>query len=220
MIAVLDGKNAGEERRKIAERTTRGRTAKAHDQQVVGNGIFPYGYRKTGQGRTAGIEINAVEARIVRLIFEWYVLGDGQTGPVSFNAIALRLTTRQIETPGASRVHRKIRTCLPYAWDYGTVSYILKNPIYIGQWRWAGAVVPVPPIVSQALWDEAQIEDIKINPWDIAAGCLLVTEAGGQVTMPDGLPLDLFARKIVASNGFIQNEMIEVLADSQPWPVI
>ena len=59
-----------------------------------------------------------------------------------------------------------------------------------------------------------------INPWDIAAGMLLVAEAGGQVTMPDGLPLDLYARKIVASNGLIQNEMIELLADSQPWPVI
>ena len=36
--------------------------------------------------------------------------------------------------------------------------------------------------------------------------------------MPDGLPLDLFARKIVASNGLIQNEMVQVLADSKPWP--
>jgi myo-inositol-1(or 4)-monophosphatase len=62
--------------------------------------------------------------------------------------------------------------------------------------------------------------EFKINPWDIAAGCLLVTEADGQVTAPDGSPLDLFARKIVASNGLIQNEMIAVLAASQPWPVI
>ncbi len=61
--------------------------------------------------------------------------------------------------------------------------------------------------------------EFKINPWDIAAGALMVTEAGGQVTAPDGTPLDLFARQIVASNGFIQNEMIEVLANSQPWPV-
>ncbi len=60
----------------------------------------------------------------------------------------------------------------------------------------------------------------KISPWDIAAGVLLVTEAGGQVTMPDGLPLDLFARSIVASNGLIQNEMIAVLANSRPWPEV
>jgi hypothetical protein len=47
-----------------------------------------------------------------------------------------------------------------------------------------------------------------------------VAEAGGQVSAPDGAPLDLYARKIVASNGLIQNEMIAVLADSQPWPAV
>jgi len=62
--------------------------------------------------------------------------------------------------------------------------------------------------------------EFKINPWDIAAGCLLVTEAGGRVTAPDGSPFDLFARKIVASNGLIQNEMVALLAHSRPWPVI
>jgi myo-inositol-1(or 4)-monophosphatase len=57
-----------------------------------------------------------------------------------------------------------------------------------------------------------------INPWDVAAGMLMVAEARGQVTMPDGLPLDIYARKIVASNGLIHNEMMQVLADSKPWP--
>jgi myo-inositol-1(or 4)-monophosphatase len=60
--------------------------------------------------------------------------------------------------------------------------------------------------------------EFKINPWDIAAGVLMVTEAGGRVSAPDGSPLDLFARQIVANNGLIQNEMLQVLADSQPWP--
>lgn len=156
LIAVLDSKNAGEERRKIAERTSRGRQAKARSKQVVGIGIFPYGYRKTGTGRSTGIEINETEAKIVRLIFEWYVLGDGQTGPMSFSAIALRLTNMQIDTPGASRAHRNIRTRLPYAWDYGTVSYILKNFIYIGEWHWAGEIIPTPPIIGRPLWEEAQ----------------------------------------------------------------
>jgi len=59
--------------------------------------------------------------------------------------------------------------------------------------------------------------EARINPWDVAAGALLVTEAGGQVTMPDGSPLDLFARQIVASNGLIHHAMIEVLSDNRPW---
>ncbi len=61
--------------------------------------------------------------------------------------------------------------------------------------------------------------EFKINPWDIAAGVLLVTEAGGKVSSPTGGPLDLFARSVVASNGIIHEEMIAVLADSQPWPL-
>lgn len=63
-----------------------------------------------------------------------------------------------------------------------------------------------------------RFEKLKINPWDIAAGALMVAEAGGQVTSPDGSPLDLFARQIVASNGLIHSDMVQVLADSKPWP--
>lgn len=62
--------------------------------------------------------------------------------------------------------------------------------------------------------------EFKINPWDIAAGVLMVTEASGHVTMPDGSPLDLFARQVVASNRLIHDEMIGVLADSVPWPEV
>jgi myo-inositol-1(or 4)-monophosphatase len=62
--------------------------------------------------------------------------------------------------------------------------------------------------------------EFKINPWDIAAGVLMVTEAGGKVTAPDGSPFDLFARQIVASNGLIHREMTEVLIDSRAsWPM-
>ena len=46
-----------------------------------------------------------------------------------------------------------------------------------------------------------------------------MTEAGGRVSAPAGSPLDLFARQVVASNGLIQDEMVNVLAKSQPWPV-
>jgi myo-inositol-1(or 4)-monophosphatase len=55
------------------------------------------------------------------------------------------------------------------------------------------------------------------HPWTLPL-VLMVTEAGGQVTAPDGSPLDLFARRVVASNGLIQAEMLDLLAQSQPWP--
>ncbi len=61
--------------------------------------------------------------------------------------------------------------------------------------------------------------EFKISPWDIATGMLLVAEAGGCVTAPDGSSLKPYARSIVASNGLIQDEMLGVLAASKPWPL-
>jgi myo-inositol-1(or 4)-monophosphatase len=54
------------------------------------------------------------------------------------------------------------------------------------------------------------------RPWDIAAGALIVTEAGGQVTNLDESALDLEARKILASNGKLHSAMCEIIA--KVWP--
>jgi myo-inositol-1(or 4)-monophosphatase len=53
--------------------------------------------------------------------------------------------------------------------------------------------------------------EVYLNPWDMAAGSLLVTEAGGTVSGYDGRPLDLYAKRIVASNGKIHQKMVELL---------
>ena len=47
-----------------------------------------------------------------------------------------------------------------------------------------------------------------LNPWDVAAGALLVQEAGGQVTDFHGGGNWLFGEEIVASNGGIHQELI------------
>lgn len=54
--------------------------------------------------------------------------------------------------------------------------------------------------------------EMKLKPWDIAAGSLLVQEAGGRVTCYSGAPCDLSRGEILASNGCIHEEMIQVLA--------
>ncbi len=51
----------------------------------------------------------------------------------------------------------------------------------------------------------------KINPWDVAAGTLLVAEAGGRVTDFTGAPYSIYNKRIVASNGHVHDEMIEVV---------
>lgn len=50
-----------------------------------------------------------------------------------------------------------------------------------------------------------------IQAWDMAAGMLLVTEAGGEVTNYDGSPVDIYSGRIVASNGKIHHVISEQL---------
>ncbi|MCB9762217.1 MAG: inositol monophosphatase [Alphaproteobacteria bacterium] len=53
--------------------------------------------------------------------------------------------------------------------------------------------------------------EFNLNPWDIAAGALLVREAGGRVTDMDGGALDLEGQRILATNGFLHDEMSAAL---------
>ena len=54
-------------------------------------------------------------------------------------------------------------------------------------------------------WEEG------LNPWDMAAGRLLIEEAGGWVTDYNGDPFSIYRPPVCASNGKIHNEMLAVL---------
>jgi myo-inositol-1(or 4)-monophosphatase len=58
--------------------------------------------------------------------------------------------------------------------------------------------------------------ELKLKPWDVAAGVLLIREAGGMVTTFDGSAYDIFNNRIVASNGLIHDEMVAMLAAVPP----
>lgn len=53
--------------------------------------------------------------------------------------------------------------------------------------------------------------ELKLKAWDVAAGVLLVREAGGTVSTFDGSTYDIFNDRIVASNGLIHKEMVAML---------
>jgi myo-inositol-1(or 4)-monophosphatase len=53
-----------------------------------------------------------------------------------------------------------------------------------------------------------------LNAWDVAAGVLLVEEAGGRVTDFTGNRLNIYTPKVLASNGLIHEPMMRVLASS------
>jgi len=53
--------------------------------------------------------------------------------------------------------------------------------------------------------------EMKLKPWDVAAGKLLVEEAGGKTSDFDGEPFDIYGQECLASNGLIHREMTAIL---------
>lgn len=51
----------------------------------------------------------------------------------------------------------------------------------------------------------------RLAPWDVAAGALIVRQAGGQLSNFTGGPFSIYVPEIVASNGHIHSAMVEVL---------
>jgi myo-inositol-1(or 4)-monophosphatase len=57
--------------------------------------------------------------------------------------------------------------------------------------------------------------ELRLGAWDVAAGSLLVEEAGGRVTDVRGGRIDLGAPAVVASNGRIHEAMLDVLTETR-----
>ncbi|NWF90276.1 MAG: inositol monophosphatase [Ignavibacteriaceae bacterium] len=53
--------------------------------------------------------------------------------------------------------------------------------------------------------------EVHLKPWDMCAGKLIVEEAGGLVTDFDGSKINIFSKRILATNGKVHNAMIDVL---------
>ncbi len=53
--------------------------------------------------------------------------------------------------------------------------------------------------------------EVSLNPWDMAAGGLLVMEAGGKLSDFSGKPFSIYRKEIAASNGLVHDQMLTVL---------
>ncbi len=58
--------------------------------------------------------------------------------------------------------------------------------------------------------------ELSLSPWDMAAGWLVVEEAGGRVSDLDGSPFRLEERTVLASNGRIHQDLVEILRSQSP----
>ena len=55
--------------------------------------------------------------------------------------------------------------------------------------------------------------EFQLNPWDVAAGVLLIREAGGVCTDMKGGPLNLRGTHILADNGLVHDETVQLFAE-------
>lgn len=164
IVDIVNAWQAGNERRKILERTQRGKRAAVRAGNVLCFKMAPFGYRKAVVDGKKNLEIREDEAETVRLIFEWYTVGDGEQGPLSMWAISRRLTELRVPTCADLRNTKKgavAKTARSYGqWEPGVTGQILKNETYAGTWwydkRGDPISVDVPAIVSRETWDMAQ----------------------------------------------------------------
>ena len=85
--------------------------------------------------------------------------------------------------------------------------------------RRARAVRRIGSVVIDLAWVAAGRFDgyweLRLGAWDVAAGALLVEEAGGRVTGITGAPLDLERPTLLATNGRIHDTVLAILAETR-----
>lgn len=140
------------ERRKIVERTERGKKDKIGQGLYPGTGQPPYGYRTVGKKRETHLEVEESEATVIRDIFHWYAVDR-----LSTHEIVKQLGLLGVITAGARKgFYRNVRKREATGWSQGQIYRIIKNRTYIGEMSTHGAIISSPPIVDEDLFRQAQ----------------------------------------------------------------
>lgn len=111
---------------------------------------------------------------------------------------------------------RAIKACLVTGFPYTYIN-MPNGPLEIFD-RFVRKGVPVRRLGSAAIdlcWVACGRFDgfyeHKLEPWDSAAGYLIVEEAGGKVTDHHGNKFSVYQHKVLATNGKIHDEMVAVI---------
>jgi len=122
------------ERAKMLRRLATGRVGKVKKGNVMTPNA-PYGYKLVGQDGSAQFEIDEEEARVIKLMFTWYIYGVGEDGPMTIYEIAKQLTQRGYLTWCDTRINNR-RKYSAGTWHWNVVRDMLHNEVYIGVWRY------------------------------------------------------------------------------------
>lgn len=156
IIEYIRVSEAGRERKKIIERNSRGKLAKAEAGKWVGTGHVPYGFRKIGKGRDAYLEIDKVEAALVQRIFAMYIGANG-TKPLSFSGIARLFHEEGVPTPGKGKWHER-------GWHSGAVADLVNRRSNLGEFVYGGvtSIFPELALIDEETYNQAQKQK-KVN---------------------------------------------------------
>ena len=147
------------EREKINERMKRGRYLKVKAGSTMFNGNPPYGYEEVQEANGKWVlSVVPEQARIVEMIFTWYVHGDGKSRPMTLAEITHRLSAMKVPTQLDLRGRANVKRRGYGVWGRGTVWTMLRNETYAGRWTYADTSleVSVPAVISPELWKAAQ----------------------------------------------------------------
>ncbi len=56
--------------------------------------------------------------------------------------------------------------------------------------------------------------ELGLKPWDVAAGIIILDEAGGKITTPDGKKATPFSGEYVATNGKIHSQLLDIISNA------
>ncbi len=113
----------------INRRIQRGRIASVKEGKYISS-VAPYGYERIKLKNEKGysLKINEEQAKVIRMIYNWYVYGD-------------LLPDGKKEMLGCTKIARKldsmsIKPMIKDSWSRASIKDILENPVYIGKIRW------------------------------------------------------------------------------------
>lgn len=125
------------------------------------------------------------------------------------------LNGRRLSVSDAPTVeHSILASGFPYDRHHDSVDNLTQMGVFLKKcqgFRRFGSCALDLSFVASARYDG--FWEFKLSSWDLAAGLLLVTEAGGKVTRIDGSPMGYLTEKnhVVVSNGLIHQEMLDLL---------
>lgn len=156
IVLVIRGWQGGDEHKKILERTSSGRNAKAQDGQPVMAGHPPYGYRREGRGSEARLYIYEPESAVVRKIYALYAEG------ISLRSIAQLLQGAAEPTP-SNRINAA------KFWIPETIRGILGNEIYTGMDYYGKTRIVNKKRIRQPhdLWIPIPVPELQIIPREL-----------------------------------------------------